>query len=109
MIYFAGARKCGDGRRSVEHGGLTIGAPCGAEGCRPARRQGRGRSLADDSESAKSPSISLGTRWVRSLDLPTNTVQRSLPVGLDFLYLQGKAQSLSAIRRQHGDVNHDRP
>jgi hypothetical protein len=89
IVYFAGtARKCSGSRRSVEHG-RAHHPRAARRGRLPTRApSGRGRSLADDSESAKSPSISLGTRWARSLVLPHQyhpTEPRRSP-GISFVY-----------------------
>jgi hypothetical protein len=110
IVYFAEQHgNAATAAARLSTGGLTTRAPRGAEGHEPARFQGRGRSLADDSESAKLPSISLGALGRDHWTCPTNTFQPGPPFGCDFLYLQGKAQGLSAVRRQPGDVKHDRP
>jgi hypothetical protein len=65
---------------------------------------GRWTFPADRHEIASQPGLNLPGAGALS-----RLGQRGLPFGFDFLYLQGKAQGLSAVRRQPGDVNHDRP
>jgi hypothetical protein len=89
IVYFAEQHgNAATAAARLSTGGLTTRAPRGAEGHEPARFQGRGRSLADDSESAKLPSISLGARWAEIIGLappiPSNRARRS--AAISFIY-----------------------